>query len=188
MLTGDKAETAISVAQACALVPPCAEIERLLNITDPKELRFVLIRADADFELLTLHSDRLDDLQAMSTADSGDERYTQRYVLVDGESCITAQDHNELSDKFVSIMRHASVVIAARVSPLQKASFVRMIKHLQDAPVTLAIGDGANDVSMLHEAQIGVGICGREGRHAANNSDFAVAQFRYVLAVHSVRS
>ena len=43
----------------------------------------------------------------------------------------------------------------------------------------LAIGDGANDVAMIQAADIGVGIMGREGRQATNNSDFAVSQFRY---------
>lgn len=42
----------------------------------------------------------------------------------------------------------------------------------------LAIGDGANDVAMIQAADIGVGIMGREGRQAVNNSDFAFSQFR----------
>jgi P-type E1-E2 ATPase len=47
-------------------------------------------------------------------------------------------------------------------------------------PVTLAIGDGANDVAMIQEAQIGVGISGKEGRQAVNTSDFSIAQFRFL--------
>ena len=53
--------------------------------------------------------------------------------------------------------------------------------------MTLAIGDGANDVGMIMEAQIGVGISGHEGLQAVNNSDFAIAQFRFLrrlLLVH----
>ena len=42
----------------------------------------------------------------------------------------------------------------------------------------LAIGDGANDVAMIQAAQIGVGIMGKEGRQAVNNSDYAIGQFR----------
>lgn len=54
-------------------------------------------------------------------------------------------------------------------------------------PISLAIGDGANDVPMIQEAQIGVGISGKEGRQAVNSSDFAIAQFRFLerlLAIH----
>lgn len=42
----------------------------------------------------------------------------------------------------------------------------------------LAIGDGANDVAMIQAADIGVGIMGKEGRQAVNNSDYAIGRFR----------
>ena len=42
----------------------------------------------------------------------------------------------------------------------------------------LSIGAGANDVAMLQAADVGVGIMGKEGRQAVNNSDYAVPQFR----------
>jgi magnesium-transporting ATPase (P-type) len=45
---------------------------------------------------------------------------------------------------------------------------------------TLAIGDGANDVPMIQEAHVGVGIKGEEGLQAVNSSDYAIAQFRYL--------
>ena len=47
----------------------------------------------------------------------------------------------------------------------------------------LAIGDGANDVAMIQAAQIGVGIMGKEGRQAVNNSDYAIGQFRCVTGM-----
>ncbi len=47
--------------------------------------------------------------------------------------------------------------------------------------VTLAIGDGANDVSMIQAAHVGVGISGQEGLQAVMAADFALAQFRYTL-------
>ena len=89
----------------------------------------------------------------------------------------------QLLQQFVNVARVVTTVIACRVSPLQKASLVRMIKTGEGNPVTLAIGDGANDIGMLHEAKIGIGICGNEGRHAANNSDFSIAQFRFLKIV-----
>ncbi len=57
---------------------------------------------------------------------------------------------------FVKAARMIPTVIACRVSPLQKASLVRMIKTGEGNPVTLAIGDGANDIGMIHEAKIGM--------------------------------
>ena len=57
----------------------------------------------------------------------------------------------------------AEAVIACRVSPGQKAEVVAMIKEDDPEIITLAIGDGANDVSMIREAHIGVGLYGNEG-------------------------
>lgn len=77
-------------------------------------------------------------------------------------------------------------VICCRVSPLQKALIVRLVKDGIGA-MTLAIGDGANDVSMIQAADVGVGISGEEGLQAVNSSDYAIAQFRFLkrlLLVH----
>lgn len=49
------------------------------------------------------------------------------------------------------------------------------------------IGDGANDVSMIQTADIGVGISGQEGMQAVMASDFALSRFKYLerfLLVH----
>lgn len=77
-------------------------------------------------------------------------------------------------------------VICCRVSPLQKALVVKLVKDGIGA-MTLAIGDGANDVSMIQAADVGVGISGEEGLQAVNSSDYAIAQFRFLkrlLLVH----
>ena len=47
--------------------------------------------------------------------------------------------------------------------------------------ITLAIGDGANDVGMIQTAHVGVGISGNEGMQATNNSDYAIAQVSRVV-------
>lgn len=47
--------------------------------------------------------------------------------------------------------------------------------------ITLAIGDGANDVGMIQTAHVGVGISGNEGMQATNNSDYAIAQVSRVI-------
>ena len=52
-----------------------------------------------------------------------------------------------------------------------------MKKFHKDA-VILAIGDGGNDVSMIMEANIGIGIYGEEGMSAVQASDFAIGEFK----------
>ena len=93
---------------------------------------------------------------------------------------------------FVAVVRTCTTVICCRVSPAQKASVVRLGRaSLGQTPgveaVTLAIGDGANDVPMIKEAHVGVGISGHEGMQAVLASDFSIAQFRFLerlLLVH----
>lgn len=78
----------------------------------------------------------------------------------------------------------------SRVSPLQKALVVKLVKrHLK--ALLLAIGDGANDVSMIQAAHVGVGISGVEGLQAARSADVAIGQFRFLrklLLVHGAWS
>jgi magnesium-transporting ATPase (P-type) len=71
-------------------------------------------------------------------------------------------------------------VVGCRVSPDQKREMVHLIKFGVPGVRTLSIGDGANDVAMIQEAHIGVGIRGEEGLQAVNASDYAIAQFRYL--------
>jgi phospholipid-translocating ATPase len=54
-----------------------------------------------------------------------------------------------------------------------------MVKNGLDV-MTLSIGDGANDVAMIQEADVGVGIAGEEGRQAVMSSDYAIGQFRFL--------
>ena len=79
---------------------------------------------------------------------------------------------------------------SSRVSPLQKALVVKLVKrHLK--AILLAIGDGANDVSMIQAAHVGVGISGVEGLQAARSADIAIGQFRFLrklLLVHGAWS
>ncbi|KAJ2746909.1 hypothetical protein GGI20_000988 [Coemansia sp. BCRC 34301] len=53
--------------------------------------------------------------------------------------------------------------------------------------VTLAIGDGGNDIAMIQEAHVGIGIAGQEGLQASRAADFSIGQFRFLqklLLVH----
>ena len=95
-----------------------------------------------------------------------------KFILDDLEPAITRW--------FLKISRTMETVICCRVSPSQKAAVVKMMKRDDPALISLAIGDGANDVSMILEADIGVGLFGREGHRAVDSSDFAIAEFRFL--------
>lgn len=86
----------------------------------------------------------------------------------------------ELRTDFLKLCISCKVVICCRVSPMQKAEVVEyMTKYTKT--VTLAIGDGANDVAMIQKAHVGVGISGAEGLQAACASDYSIAQFRFLI-------
>ena len=88
---------------------------------------------------------------------------------------------SRLTQKWLQVAERCSTVIACRLVPQQKADIVRVVKlGLSPQPVTLAIGDGANDVAMIKAASVGIGISGREGQQAANASDYSISQFCFL--------
>jgi len=87
---------------------------------------------------------------------------------------------DDIRVKFLNCSDSVDVVLACRVSPQQKADIVNMIKRRFPKKVTLAIGDGANDVNMILQAHVGVGILGKEGQQAARTADFAIGQFKFL--------
>lgn len=124
----------------------------------------------------------IDAATSISSVDKPSEANTDHIaMIIDGSTLEHIWKSTELKLLFSTVMTAIPTVIACRVSPLQKASLVRMIKTSPSHPITLSIGDGANDVGMINEARVGVGISGKEGRHAANASDFAISQFRFLV-------
>ncbi|WZZ68387.1 hypothetical protein YC2023_079757 [Brassica napus] len=106
-------------------------------------------------------------------------------LIIDGKSLAYALD-DDIKHIFLELAVGCASVICCRSSPKQKALVTRLVKS-GNGKTTLAIGDGANDVGMLQEADIGVGISGVEGMQAVMSSDIAIAQFRYLerlLLVH----
>lgn len=106
-------------------------------------------------------------------------------VVIDGETLRYALDSN-LRPLFLALTTQCEAVVCCRVSPAQKALTVKLVKDGKDA-MTLAIGDGANDVAMIQEAHCGVGIAGLEGAQASMSADYAIGQFRFLtrlLLVH----
>jgi len=84
----------------------------------------------------------------------------------------------EMTKDFVKIAYYSNTVICCRISPSQKSQIIQKIKKFDKNAVTLAIGDGSNDVSMITEANIGIGIYGEEGVSAVQASDFAIGEFQ----------
>ena len=84
----------------------------------------------------------------------------------------------KMSKGFLKIAYCSNTVICCRVSPSQKSQIIQKIKKIDKNAITLAIGDGSNDVSMITEASIGVGLHGEEGMSAVQASDFAIGEFQ----------
>ncbi|KAJ2916976.1 hypothetical protein MD484_g3448, partial [Candolleomyces efflorescens] len=107
-------------------------------------------------------------------------------LVIDGPALGVALGDERHKSILLQLAMLCEGVICCRVSPLQKALIVRLVKDGLGT-MTLAIGDGANDVSMIQAADVGVGISGEEGLQAVNSSDYAIAQFRFLkrlLLVH----
>jgi len=147
---------------------------------------------DDDLEQGLLRHDGGSSTSAAATAARRDEDEEMVAMAITGAALEIALVNDALKQDLLKAALACRVVVACRVSPRQKADVVRLVKRGAQSesgatPVTLAIGDGANDVSMIQEAQVGVGISGREGLQAVNASDFAIAQFRFLkplLLVH----
>ena len=107
-------------------------------------------------------------------------------IVIDGSTLSFITADANLKNYFFRLGIFANSCICCRVSPKQKADVVKLAKSYGNW-ITLAIGDGANDVAMITEAHIGVGIFGKEGTQAARSADFAICQFKYLeklLLVH----
>jgi phospholipid-translocating ATPase len=106
-------------------------------------------------------------------------------LVIDGNSLKFALE-SPLKSLFLELGCRCKAVLCCRVSPLQKALVVKLVREGLGA-MCLAIGDGANDVSMIQEADIGIGIYGKEGLQAVMASDYSISQFRFLsklLLVH----
>ncbi|KAL2213538.1 phospholipid-transporting ATPase [Sarocladium strictum] len=173
VLTGDRQETAINIGMSCKLL---SEDMMLLIVNEENA------------------ADTRDNIQkkidAIRTQSEGAIDYESLALIIDGKSLTFALE-KDLEKMFLDLAIMCKAVICCRVSPLQKALVVKLVKKYQKQSVLLAIGDGANDVSMIQAAHIGIGISGVEGLQAARSADVAIAQFRYLrklLLVHGAWS
>ncbi|KAI8373465.1 hypothetical protein EDC96DRAFT_499461 [Choanephora cucurbitarum] len=168
VLTGDKTETAINIGFSCNLLTT--------------DMELLILRSSNREETAQMLDDTLQKLAKEAETEQDDRKYA---LVIDGVTLKYALE-DATRNKVLSIGMQCASVICCRVSPKQKAQVVRMVKKGLKV-MTLAIGDGANDVSMIQEANVGIGISGVEGRQAVMASDYAIAQFRYLrklLLVH----
>ena len=99
-------------------------------------------------------------------------------MIIENTALSFITEIKDFTINFIRVSKTCEAVICCRLRPGQKADVVRMIKQDDESVMTLAIGDGANDVSMIKEAHVGVGIFGNEGMRAVQASDFAIPEFR----------
>lgn len=174
VLTGDRQETAINIGMSSKLL---SEDMSLLLVNEASS-EAVRENIEAKLEVMRSIGDQTGSFEADTVA-----------LVIDGHSLAFALEP-ACSLTFLNLAKMCKAVICCRVSPLQKAMVVKLAKHHLD-DLLLAIGDGANDVSMIQAAHVGVGITGLEGQQAARSADVSIAEFRYLkrlLLVHGLWS
>ncbi|XP_077333660.1 phospholipid-transporting ATPase VD [Lithobates pipiens] len=171
MLTGDKEETAVNIAYACKLLEHGDKILTLSRL-DNGTCEVLMNHMIAEIESHVNSSDPLKKEQHFA-------------LIIDGKSLEFALQET-LQQRFLNLTKQCRSVICCRATPLQKSQVVKLVRNNLQV-MTLAIGDGANDVSMIQVADVGIGISGQEGMQAVMSSDFAVSHFKHLrklLLVH----
>uniref|UniRef100_A0A8C4SGF6 Phospholipid-transporting ATPase n=1 Tax=Erpetoichthys calabaricus TaxID=27687 RepID=A0A8C4SGF6_ERPCA len=161
MLTGDKLETATCTAKNAHIVTRTQDIHIFRPVTT---------RGEAHLELNAFR--RKHDCALVISGDSL-------------EVCLKFYEY-----EFMELACQCPAVICCRVAPTQKAQIVRLLQE-RTGKLTCAVGDGGNDVSMIQEADCGVGVEGKEGKQASLAADFSVTQFKHLgrlLMVHGRNS
>ncbi len=105
---------------------------------------------------------------------------SKKYCLIlDGKTlCYFERLSSKYQELFINIIVNSYSAICCRLTPKQKSQIVKILKNL--GKVILSIGDGANDTPMIIEANIGIGISGKEGSYAVRSADFSMTQFRFL--------
>ena len=161
MLTGDKIETATCIAISCGL--------------KAKNHTIYSIKYD-DFE----HEDKAEDIRILKeklTEYNNLSPENPHIFIIDGDTLDLALKN--LEQEFFETAMKAPSVVCCRCSPTQKRIIVKTIKKYTDKR-TAAVGDGGNDVAMIQEADVGIGIVGKEGLQASLAADYSILEFNYL--------
>ena len=160
ILTGDKLATAMTIAYSSSILTA----KMAVAVVDALDHDAVASEVAAAIELQPLEEGKA--------------------LVIGGAALALVMAHNQ--ESFVRLCEVCNVVVCARCAPVQKADVVTLVMKKLNK-VSLAIGDGGNDVPMILSAHVGVGIEGNEGMQAARSSDYAVGEFQKLqklLAVH----
>lgn len=152
MLTGDKVETATCIAISAGFKDRRQPIFYMRDLDSPREAELKLVEF---------------------------ERRTNTLLMIDGTTLDLFLSRANLEEKFMSAATQAPSVCVCRCSPTQKAIITRKIAEYTGKR-TCSVGDGGNDVGMILEANVGVGIVGKEGKQASLASDFSIDEFKHL--------
>lgn len=181
VLTGDKMETAINIGYACSLLR-----QGMTQIIITLETAEIIALEKGNDKNAIAKASRQSVIRQITEGKAQVKSSSEAFALIiDGKSLAYALE-DDTKNLFLELAISCASVICCRSSPKQKALVTRLVKD-GTKKTTLAIGDGANDVGMLQEADIGIGISGVEGMQAVMSSDVAIAQFRFLerlLLVH----
>ena len=180
VLTGDKMDTAKSIAYSCKLLDHSFIIFQFdsFNIENINEA-YLKIR------------ENLKNFFKIYFEKNEKEKNNKYGLIVSLNELNVILGNEEIENLFYSLAIKCNTVLCCRVSPKQKAQMVNLVKLRQPEVTTLAIGDGANDVNMITTASIGIGIMGVEGLQAARASDYCISEFQFLkrlLFVHGRES
>ncbi|KAI8901320.1 hypothetical protein BC833DRAFT_522343 [Globomyces pollinis-pini] len=187
VLTGDRQETAINIGYSCKLI----NSDMAMMICNEETLEgtkaYLLKNLNQLKQELNIKPQNKFWKHFWAGIRKSDGKFDKDLALIiDGKTLTHALDPS-INEIFLELALMCKAVVCCRVSPLQKALVVSLVKENVAGSITLAIGDGANDVSMIQAAHVGVGISGMEGLQAARSADFAIGQFRFLrklLLVH----
>jgi phospholipid-transporting ATPase len=195
VLTGDKVETAVNIGMSCNLLKQNMTLLEITEIDrDQIEAKLLKIRkelsgTDAEVKRSSILKSSVASIPTLTPKPR--KKNTKKATIVSGDSLIEITQSPYLEQLFLECALKCEVVLCCRVSPKQKQEVVKLVKTNQSAVRTLAIGDGANDVNMIIEAHVGVGISGVEGQQASKSADYAIGEFRHLkrlLFVHGRES
>ncbi|XP_067351598.1 probable phospholipid-transporting ATPase VD isoform X2 [Channa argus] len=182
VLTGDKQETAINIACSCKLL--CSNDQLLTANCRSKDTCAALLE-ELKQEVQRGENSRTNTPAIWNPGESSSGSVTSFILVIDGRTLDWALQ-DDLKTEFLELSCRCKAVICCRSTPLQKSQVVELIRD-QLGTITMAVGDGANDVSMIQTADVGVGISGQEGMQAVMSSDFAISRFKHLsklLLVH----
>ena len=159
MLTGDKVETATCISISAGI--------------KAKNHKIYTIRND-EFSHESLDQD-VKELKNKFNEYIKKNNIENHIFIIDGDTLDLALKNCE--QEFFTTSMQAPSVVCCRCSPTQKRIIVKTIKKYTEAR-TAAVGDGGNDVAMIQEADVGIGIVGKEGLQASLAADYSIKEFK----------